>query len=301
MLTIKRPQNISNESEKLPMQLSSTVKLAIHSLDAEGYKINKDEAPNLVKKAYPKSARTKEDESYKELKFINTETIEYAIETNWKSGASAAVAGKINQLMDNKLAKMIMGPEYFSFEPNDGWSQQVVEKGNPLSLKFKFRSFVDDTEKEWVGCSWSYTDLIKLFTILTTPPKKYNLYGATIQKILAVGKGSVKWGAGVKNLTSKDDMYKGPIGTVRAAIDYLGAPLFNPVARGQYTLDVEIGKFKMPANIDWILKSFTATPSQQMIMKDNTPMPIWVDFDLELETNEALVNSSIATFFKTTE
>lgn len=291
MLTVTRAQNITNENEKLPVQHSSLVELSIHEND-KNHDLYIDD---IIDKA------TKNSEAHKDLLFINNDPVEYSIETNWKSGASAGVASKINQLMDNKLAKMIMGKNYFALEPNDSWSQQVVEKGSPLSLKFKFRSYIDDVEKNWVGCSWNYVDLIRFFTIMTTPPQQYNLYGATIKKIINTGKGAVDLGAGVEQLQEKNDAYKGTIGTVRAVIDHLSAPLFESQARGQYTLDVKVGKFKTPAIMDWIVKSFTATPSQQMILKGNVPMPLWVDFDLELETNECLTNTAVTEFFKMME
>lgn len=43
-------------------------------------------------------------------------------------------------------------------------------------------------------------------------------------------------------------------------------------------------------NIDWIVKSFTFTPSKQFEMINGLPKPLWMNFDLSLETRLSLSN-----------
>lgn len=46
-------------------------------------------------------------------------------------------------------------------------------------------------------------------------------------------------------------------------------------------------------NIDWIVKSFTFTPSRQFELINNVPKPLWINFDLTLETRYSLSNRYI--------
>ena len=42
--------------------------------------------------------------------------------------------------------------------------------------------------------------------------------------------------------------------------------------------------------IDWIINSFTFKPSRQFVFEDNIPKPLWMDFDVSLETRFSLSN-----------
>ena len=60
----------------------------------------------------------------------------------------------------------------------------------------------------------------------------------------------------------------------------------------------KIGSFAIPQEIDWIVKNFTWTPSTQFTLDDkNMPQPLWVDFEVDLETNFAPSNAFVPKMF----
>lgn len=247
---------------------------------------------------------------------LTSEPLSWSIETSWKDGAAASVAGKINEFMSNKFVRMMSGPELFTPIATDAWSQQVVESGSPIGVKIKFRAYYEPDNpyknKSSVTCNRSYIDVMKFFSIITAPPKKYSLGTATLGVITAAAKNIVQIG---KDIGTAVDGRPEDEGMITATAKYTIAALGDTTGlttletpdkahRGNYTLKIKTRDFGC-AQLDWIVKGVSVTPSQQFVASTDSkdtniksvPMPLWVDFDVDLETNMTPSNALVARFF----
>lgn len=290
MLTVKAPQRKS-DTYAAPVQ-NSTVRLTVFNpaYDETGY--------------LPMHT----------FSFIPLEPITFSVSTSWKDGAAASVAGKINELMSNKFVRMVSGPELFTPVATDAWSQQVVEKGEPISIKLKFRSYYNETNDPtgFRACDARYLDVIRFFAFCTAPYKKYSLSTATLGVVANAARSAVKTGEAIGTAVKgrpEDTSFVGAAAayTVAAVGDVAGMTLEsdgNKTQRGGFTLLVNTRNYGC-GNLDWIVKSVSIQPSQQFVagsaetnekIKD-VPMPLWVDFDVELETNMSPSNALVSRFF----
>ena len=290
MLTVKKAQR-NSATYCAPVQHTSTVTLYLYN-------------PGFA-------SQSQTNLPFHSLSILNLDPITFTVETSWKDGAAASVAGKINELMSNKFVRMLSGPEFFQPVATDSWSQQVVEKGNPISVKLKFRAYYepDDEKNGSATCSQSYLKVIRFFTYLTSPPKQYSLSSATIGVIANVAKNisntGEKIGTAVKGRPDDENIVTATVKYTLAALGEtagLDLPVdHNHAQRGQYTLCMRTPDFGND-DLDWIVKSVNATPSQQFVIAKNVvekevPMPLWVDFEVDLETNMAPSNALASRFF----
>lgn len=298
MLSIKKPAKLSAQNCS-PVQHTSTVVLSIFNPNYNA----QVKVPNMLGPGG--------------LVIVTSEPITWGIETSWKDGAAASVAGKINELMTNKFVRMMSGPELFTPVATDSWSQQVVEKGSPISIKLKFRAYYHPEGTpgtEYATCSESYVKVFRLLTYMTAPPKEYSLSTATIGVVANVASNLVntgeKIGKAVDNRPEDTNFFEATAKYTLAAVAEAGGlnmPSDGSAAqRGQYTFKLKTNDFGCD-QLDWIVKGFTMTPSTQFAaskedrsenIKIKAPMPLWVDFEVDLETNMAPSNALVSRFFK---
>lgn len=232
------------------------------------------------------------------IKILNNEPLTLSVSTAWKDGPGASFANKINDLFNSKLMKGLGGSMFSPGTPTDGWTQQVVEKGTPLTLKLKFRSYYNARITTNVG----YVNLMRFFTVLCAAQKQYTLTGAMIDPIVGAAKNMQR---AVKQAKEVTDEQKKTDGETASALKNIIVAVSEATGledsggkenpRGQFTLKVTTKLWKCD-DLDWIVKSWTATPSQQFILNGNKPSPLWVDFDVDLETNMAPSNWFVSSF-----
>lgn len=288
MLKVTAPKQVSAQSAS-PVHNTSVVTLSVYN---PGY------AKNTDIKGLP----------FNEVKILTSEPISWSIETSWKDGAAAGVAGKINEFMNNKFVRMVTGPELFSPIATDAWSQQVVENGSPIRIKLKFKCYYageTPTENNLLTCDKTYSQMLRFLTYLTSAPKKYALGMATLGVVSQLAKGVVNTGERIGTAVRGKPAEEG---TVAATIKYTVAALGeqagvmmpgsgDEATRGNFTLLVDTKNFGSK-DLDWIVKSWSAAPSTQFVMdKKDRPMPLWIDFDVDLETNMRPSNALVAKFF----
>lgn len=232
---------------------------------------------------------------------VNTEPITYTINTTWAAGGGAAIAEKVNELLNSELMQLLAAGNVFTATPTDNWTQQTTKNGNPLSIGIKFRAYKDPSP----SCSESYFNIIRLFTRLTSAPKKYSLIKNVVEPVSGVVKTGHQLGEKVVEtfVNSEDgvgETFKAIVSQITDKMGF-GEPTDPADAvRAQYTLALSSSGRFGNSKLDWILSSFTATPSQQVVFdktKSEFPLPMWIDFDVSLETNIAPSNAYLGTFF----
>lgn len=278
MLTIKKAEKFDSvpDENSSPVQKSSWVHFKVFNI-GQANDITDAGAPSLT-----------------DFWVIATEPLSYTISTSWKDSCGAAIAGKIDDLINSQVFKLFNAGKMFVPIVSDAWSQQVAEKGSPISISVKFRAYYKDR----TTCSADYKSLIKFFTRLCSPPKKYSLSAATLG-VLKTNAKTVKETAEKAGNAWKDNhsitaavkVFAGAVtSTKEPSADGTGA------LRCQFTLTVETNKFKC-STLDWIVKSFSFTPSQQMVFENGKPLPLWVDFQVDLETDICPSNYYTSHFF----
>lgn len=308
-LRVKKPQGRPVAfTEKTPIQKSSE---CVFSLSWQTYNTerHKDWVPLY--------------EEYQNDWTVNLiESVTFEIGTQWKASGGAAIANKINEMFNSNLIKIIAGENAQSSTPTDEWTQKITEIGQPIPMRLKFRVYhetademstqmlylSDENGKEHKGDKLTYRDFIRFFTVICAPAEPYTVAKGTLGPLMKAAASAKQAGRKAKDAydtTSKngENMVSASLSALHALGEYFTkASGLNGVSNGprmNYTIMFKkIGSFTIPAEIDWIVKSFTWTPSTPFVMDEkNVPQPLWVDFDVDVETNFAPSNAFVPKMF----
>ena len=243
------------------------------------------------------------DDLYKkEYSVILTEPIELQIETDWTETGGAQIAKKVNQIFNPKAIRALAADNANSHAPTDEWTQKTTEMGKPLTAKLKFRIYDKDyftEENIESNCkNQTYMDVIKFLTIVCAPRVQYALASNVIDPLINTAQKSREFFNDLKTSQGKvkeNNGEKPVLDTIVAGVTAVKDTIekqFLSMVRYNYTIKLEsnILKCEVPEGAeglipDWYIKSFNWTPSTEMVVKDdNVPYPLWVDFDIDLET-----------------
>ena len=305
-LTVKRPQG-RPVTDKTPVQMSSE---CVFALSYQTRNLGSHETYWVP--LY---------ESYNNDWAVNLlEPVTFEIGTQWKASGGAAIANKINELFNSNLIKIIAGQNAQSSTPTDEWTQKITEIGQPIPMRMKFRVYhqsanemgnqtlwIDDNGKEFKR-SLSYQDFIRFFTVICAPAEQYTVGNGTIGPLMKAAINAKNIGEEAKEAYDKtsnngENMVSASLAALYKTLESFSSSAgLNGVSNGprmNYTLMFKkIGSFTIPQEIDWIVKNFTWTPSTQFTLDDkNIPQPLWVDFEVDLETNFAPSNAFVPKMF----
>jgi hypothetical protein len=301
-LTIKKSNwdpstSLSNAS---PLQKSLWVSFGIYNTDMEGTPLE----DALL---------------YKNFSLVLQEPLEFQIETDWTESAGAEIAKRVNQIFNPKAIKAFAGEYGKSHAPNDNWTQKTTEIGKPLSTKLKFRIY-DTTYDEPNNKNQTYSEMIRFLTLTCSPRVQYALTSNAVEPLIAAAKNSKDFFSQLKSATKPEKKAEEP-GIINSISSYFsgknktaslneteedGGTILNNISAGvktfknivsntlsksvryNYTLRIEsaILNSNEVNNLepDWYIKSFNWTPSTEIVTKDNRPYPLWIDFDVDVET-----------------
>lgn len=305
-LTVKRPQG-RPVTDKTPVQMSSE---CVFALSYQTRNLGSHETYWVP--LY---------ESYNNDWTVNLlEPVTFEIGTQWKASGGAAIANKINELFNSNLIKIVAGQNAQSSTPTDEWTQKITEIGQPIPMRMKFRVYhqsanemgnqthwKDDNGKE-IKSSLSYQDFIRFFTVICAPAEQYTVGNGTIGPLMKAAINVKNAGEAAKEAYDKtsnngENMVSASLAALHKTLEYFSSSAgLNGVSNGprmNYTLMFKkIGSFTIPQEIDWIVKNFTWTPSTQFTLDEkNIPQPLWVDFEVDLETNFAPSNAFVPKMF----
>lgn len=305
-LTVKKPQG-RPVTDKTPVQKSSECVFAL-SYQTRDMGPRKNWVPLY--------------ESYENDWTVNLiEPVTFEIGTQWKASGGAAIANKINELFNSNLIKIIAGESAQSSTPTDEWTQKITEIGQPIPMRMKFRVYhesanemgnrtlwIDENGREHKSWSLSYQDFIRFFTVICAPAEQYTIANGTLGPLMKAALNAKRAGQKAKEAyDTKSNNGENMVSASLAALyemagTFAASAGLNGVSNGprmNYTLMIKkIGNFTFPREIDWIVKNFTWTPSTQFTLDDkHIPQPLWVDFEVDLETNFAPSNAFVPKMF----
>lgn len=223
------------------------------------------------------------------LYVVCNEPLSFNLGVSFENSAPASVANKLNELFNSKLIKALGGPLASNALPTDSWTREVVKEVNPISVNLKFRAFDHDMNK--TTCNVKPTDLIKFLILVSSPPKSYEGLGAVLNPAIgAVRNISSLVNAVKEKYNNTEANWAGgteKVSIITSTLEAFINQLSDSIKTARYNYTFFIGTDKMfnggAKAQDWILKSWTATPSVEVNSKDNAPL--YVDFDLTFETN----------------
>jgi hypothetical protein len=233
----------------------------------------------------------------KEYSIILSEPIELQIETDWTETGGAEISKKVNQIFNPKAIRALAGENANAHAPNDEWTQKTTEMGKPLSTKLKFRIY-DSSYDEPNNKNQSYIEMIQFLTIVCAPRKRYSLTTNVLDPLINAAQKSKEFFNDLKKASSSktENEETGVLNNIVSGVNAVSATIKNQLlsmTRYNYTirLDSNILKSEMitvnegeELHPDWYIKSFNWMPSTEMIFKDSAPFPLWVDFDIDVET-----------------
>lgn len=262
-----------------------------------------------------------------EVSCILDEMPDIKMNFEWKPGYGSQFANYIDVLAgtddqkDNPVAsklistifsisKITAGKGYVQMPHTNQFSQNTLEKSSILGLNLKFRIYKESNLwSDYRRYNLQISDYKKWLQVLFTavmPLRIYNISSAleNIKDILAastnedspllnLGREAKDLGNNTIELVQTFDLgTHGP--KIVDNITNIDEFLKNPDIRGHISFRLNIpGLLKSSDTVDWIVTSMDAKPSLEFITINNRPKPLYMDFDVKLETNQKLSRNQI--------
>ena len=266
------------------------------------------------------------------FKAVNNENLSLSFTNEWEDAGGAKLGKKVTSFINGKLVKAFAGMDEKGYQPmimTDAWTQQKMKGTQPLSIDLSFKAYNNNSI-----AGTNYRDIIKFLTCICSPMKPIILGNDTMDVIKRAAGGVINTGgaimSAVRNVGStisqsrdNNDSYvntvaHGVVEVVNQADSLHKTVTQNAVLgrnNGNFTVELLFGNdngTKIFANeqnnfavegvkntsigrVDWIIKSFSYTPSVQFDWDDKNklPIPLWCDFKISLETRCSLSNKYV--------
>lgn len=242
-----------------------------------------------------------------EIHGIAEEPIGISYSTEWGDSPGATLVEKTQEFTRASAFKLFGGS---SFDPNPAtneWTQKFPKDGSYITAAIKFRAFKTPDSNN----TTSYLTIIKWLTYMTSPLHDFSLktemQNISHSIINAKKKGEDFAEAmnglfgndnnlAVKNKEGQDSTQAAEsIGKIRSIVADIQKLLTGMAtsSRGAITAQFSFGNvFQKSNSVDWIIKEWSFTPSVETSEGD---YPLWVDFNISLETNQKLSNKLLKT------
>lgn len=229
-----------------------------------------------------------------EIKGIADDAIELGYSTEWGESPGAKAVASIKEFTRAEAFKMFSGTIFNSNTATDKWTQIVPKDSSIISIAIKFRAYY---KANFLNTN-SYMTIIPWLTFLTSPMMEFsltneidNIVGA-LKNAKQAGEelGQELNGVAESNGQLTDKAIKA-IHTIEEKIIKLSTN-----SRGSATFTLSYGDMIQAADdVDWIIKDWSFTPSVPCGPENN---PLWVDFQINMETNEKLSYTKLEKIFK---
>ena len=229
-----------------------------------------------------------------EIKGIADDAIELGYSTEWGESPGAKAVASIKEFTRAEAFKMFSGTIFNSNTATDKWTQIVPKDSSIISVAIKFRAYY---KANFLNTN-SYMTIIPWLIFLTSPMMEFsltneidNIVGA-LKNAKQAGEelGQELNGVAESNGQLTDKAIKA-IHTIEEKIIKLSTN-----SRGTATFTLSYGDMIQAADdVDWIIKDWSFTPSIPCGPENN---PLWVDFQINMETNEKLSYTKLEKIFK---
>ena len=229
-----------------------------------------------------------------EIKGIADDAIELGYSTEWGESPGAKAVASIKEFTRAEAFKMFSGTVFNTNAATDKWTQIVPKDSSSLSVAIKFRAYY---KANFLNTN-SYMTIIPWLTFLTSPMMEFSMINE-VDNIVGALKNAKQAGEELGQELNGVAESNGQL-TVKAktALDKIVKTLekLSTNSRGTATFTLDFGDMISADDaVDWIIKDWSFTPSVPCGPENN---PLWVDFQINMETNEKLSYTKLEKIFK---
>lgn len=229
-----------------------------------------------------------------EIKGIADDAIELGYSTEWGESPGAKAVASIKEFTRTEAFKMFSGTVFNTNAATDKWTQIVPKDSSSLSVTIKFRAYY---KANFLNTN-SYMTIIPWLTFLTSPMMEFSMINE-VDNIVGALKNAKQAGEELGQELNGVAESNGQL-TVKAktALDKIVKTLekLSTNSRGTATFTLDFGDMiSADDDVDWIIKDWSFTPSVPCGPENN---PLWVDFQINMETNEKLSYTKLSKIFK---
>lgn len=229
-----------------------------------------------------------------EIKGIADDAIELGYATEWGESPGAKAVASIKEFTRTEAFKMFSGSVFNTNAATDKWTQIIPKDSSSLSVAIKFRAYY---KANFLNTN-SYMTIIPWLTFLTSPMMEFSLTNE-IDNIVGALKNAKQAGEELGQelngvAESNGQLTDKAIKTLKKIDETLTKLSTN--SRGTATFTLDFGDMISADDaVDWIIKDWSFTPSVPCGPENN---PLWVDFQINMETNEKLSYTNLEKIFK---
>ena len=229
-----------------------------------------------------------------EIKGIADDAIELGYATEWGESPGAKAVASIKEFTRAEAFKMFSGSVFNTNAATDKWTQIVPKDSSSLSVAIKFRAYY---KANFLNTN-SYMTIIPWLTFLTSPMMEFSLTNE-IDNIVGALKNAKQANEELgKELNSVAESNGQLTDKAIKAIHTIAETIkdMSTNSRGTATFTLDFGDMISADDaVDWIIKDWSFTPSVPCGPENN---PLWVDFQINMETNEKLSYTKLEKIFK---
>lgn|SRR5574344_133674 len=229
-----------------------------------------------------------------EIKGIADDAIELGYSTEWGESPGAKAVASIKEFTRAEAFKMFSGTVFNSNTATDKWTQIVPKDSSIISVAIKFRAYY---KANFLNTN-SYMTIIPWLTFLTSPMMEFSMINE-VDNIVGALKNAKQAGEELGQELNGVAESNGQL-TDKAlkALKKIDETLtkLSTNSRGTATFTLDFGDMISADDaVDWIIKDWSFTPSVPCGPENN---PLWVDFQINMETNEKLSYTKLSKIFK---
>ena len=229
-----------------------------------------------------------------EIKGIADDAIELGYATEWGESPGAKAVASIKEFTRAEAFKMFSGSVFNSNAATDKWTQIIPKDSSIISVAIKFRAYY---KANFLNTN-SYMTIIPWLTFLTSPMMEFSMINE-IDNIVGALKNAKQASEELgKELNSVAESNGKKKKKALKAIHTIAETIkdMSTNSRGTATFTLSYGDLIQAADdVDWIIKDWSFTPSVPCGPENN---PLWVDFQINMETNEKLSYTKLEKIFK---
>ena len=229
-----------------------------------------------------------------EIKGIADDAIELGYSTEWGESPGAKAVASIKEFTRAEAFKMFSGTVFNTNAATDKWTQIVPKDSSSLSVAIKFRAYY---KANFLNTN-SYMTIIPWLTFLTSPMMEFSMINEVdniVGALKNVKQANEELGQELNSVAESNGQLTDKAITILKKIDETLTKL-STNSRGTATFTLSYGDLIQAADdVDWIIKDWSFTPSVPCGPENN---PLWVDFQINMETNEKLSYTKLEKIFK---
>lgn len=225
---------------------------------------------------------------------VADETIEIGYSTEWGESPTAKVASKLKEFTRADAFKMFSSRAFNPNPVSNKWTQIYPKDGAYISVGIKFRAYF----KAGYLNTNSYMTIIPWLTYVTSPMTEFSFQQEisnikdAITNAQAEGE---KLGKELEGIRQENGQFTQKAVQALSSM-YQAIENLSTDSRGSAVFTLEFGDIISKNDaIDWIIKDWDFKPSMVMGPENS---PLWVDFNINMETNQKLSYDRLSKIFK---